>query len=215
VLLRLLDEALASVMTNHIFTNMPPQSRPAGHNIQNPVFDLRDLEELTMRPTFYASTQVSNSEYESRHARKQKMQADLDRTIDDTAKAVQRESELKTRIEEHEALKAQLTTDLANTEEPVKEQEKRVRYWSTELTKVNDVVIKAEARILQMELDKRDLNLRLHEQKSILEKQFETEKSTRARLEEIKLSLAEKEQEVSKLRIAARLKNIKLPADLK
>jgi len=125
------------------------------------------------------------------------------------------QNDLKAKIEQHEALKIQLTSELKATEEPMREQERRMKYWTTELTKVSDVVIKAEARILQMELDKRELNSRLHELKGILEKQLDTEKTTRSRLEEIKLALAEKEQEVSKLRIAARLKNIKLPADLK
>ena len=48
-----------------------------------------------------------------------------------------------------------------------------------------------------------------------MEKQFEMEQTTKKRLDDVKFFVAEREQEIAKLRITARLRNIKLPADLK
>ena len=55
----------------------------------------------------------------------------------------------------------------------------------------------------------------LKENPQVMEKQFEMEQTTKKRLDDVKFFVAEREQEIAKLRITARLRNIKLPADLK
>merc|ERR1719194_243561 len=147
-----------------------------------------------MRPTFYACTQVSNREYKSKHEKKEKMQKELKKKVEETAKACQFEIELGARIEKNEARKAELTTELASLEEPINKQEKLAKYWSTELTKVTDVVLKSEEKILQMELHNKELKLKLNEHEKVMEKQFEMEQTTKKRLDDVKFFVTEREQ---------------------
>merc|ERR1711924_133984 len=104
--------------------------------------------------------------------KKEKMQKELKKKVEDTAKACQFEIELGARIEKNEARKAELTTELASLEEAINKQEKLAKYWSTELTKVTDVVLKSEEKILQMELHNKELKLKLNEHEKVMEKQL-------------------------------------------